>query len=230
VMLVFLTLTLVVPFVLLVIDLVLWVVPLMPTRQRSLLRFSYILDCWAALDVFFVAVCIYFVELERIAKKFVYRGHIGEFCKGVDMTFGEECFDVGIGFHSGFVALFLAALALFILPKWIHQRCSATMDAALPTLQIEATIDTRPTFLVKDAELPKSAMSSRSVIGPTLLGQEITSPVKRGTVQDQTPASVSTCAEGLTPFNIGRWTSVCTDLSSLGQESTPTPVMQSIQI
>lgn len=128
---VFLTLAVVVPLVLLASLLMLWVLPLTLSVQKTLLHVCYMLDAWSSMDVAVLVLVICCFEFERLADYLVYGGDFKEACTLVKNVTHEECMDIILHGQPPLFLLFCVGVVLLVLPKvalpyfgrCIEQRC-----------------------------------------------------------------------------------------------------------
>lgn len=119
------------PTAFLIASLILWLVPLNLSKQRSLFVVSEILNSWSSLDVFCVSIVAAMLQIQQFAAFIV-----GDSCDGINKILqkyfpdGDDiCFDVVATIDPSAWTLFLPAILLLVV--------------SIPTLQIS-------TFLIKD--------------------------------------------------------------------------------
>ena len=86
-------LSVVLPVLLLLALLLLWVLPLTPSEQDSLLYACYVMDAWSTLDVFVIAVIVAHAEFTRLAARLVATGSLAPVCNLAKSKFEASCMD-----------------------------------------------------------------------------------------------------------------------------------------
>jgi len=150
-------LSVVLPVLLLLALLLLWVLPLTPSEQDSLLYACYVMDAWSTLDVFVITVIVAHAEFTRLAARLVATGSLAPVCNLAKSKFEASCMDLGLELEPGFVALLMAGLVALLVPKAVHHFATSATEVrdqppsvkaadtekeggrpALPTLEFEA--------------------------------------------------------------------------------------------
>ena len=136
----------VVPYTLCFVLGLVWLLPLTLKVQKRLLMATEVLNAWACIDVFCLAVFAAILQIQQFAKFIV-----GDSCDGLDVYLqkyldpalhgNDVCFDVVTTLLPQSWALFTAAVTLFLwahptlllLDTCVQERCSIKADAASHT-------------------------------------------------------------------------------------------------
>jgi len=125
---IFFTFTLVIPLLLLNCLLGLWLLPMSRSMQEKVVFFCRVLDAWAALDVFTLAIFVAYLEFDTLASYMVYGNSLGVLCNMVKNTFNSPCFDPHFALKPGFAILTMASVSLFALPKVVLRMMKTAME------------------------------------------------------------------------------------------------------
>jgi hypothetical protein len=133
------------PTAFLLASLILWLVPLNLSKQRSLFVFSEILNSWSSLDVFCVSIVAAMLQIQQFASFIV-----GDSCDGINEILkkyfpdGDDiCFDVVATIDPSSWTLFLPAILLLVV--------------SIPTLQISTFIINERMKLARQIQKIESA-------------------------------------------------------------------------
>mmetsp|Transcript_56690 Transcript_56690/g.175795 ORF Transcript_56690/g.175795 Transcript_56690/m.175795 type:complete len:1000 (-) Transcript_56690:185-3184(-) len=126
---IFLTISFVVPLLLLLALSLLWLVPLRAEQQSTLLYWCHVLDSWSALDVFVLTVLVGHSEFSRLAGRLLARGNLKAACVPLEENFGIHCMDLDLSLLPGFVLLAAAGIVALVVPKTVQQLCRRAAEA-----------------------------------------------------------------------------------------------------
>jgi len=126
---IFVTLSIIVPFVLLASLLVVWLVPMRAQSQKHALRACYMLDAWASLDVAVLVMAIAWSEFARLATFLVYAGNFAAPCLVIKDVTKEECLNIALKGHSTLPFVFASGLLLLVVPKLVMHLARQLLDS-----------------------------------------------------------------------------------------------------
>jgi hypothetical protein len=128
VQLIFFSFTLIIPLLSIGALVVLLLAPLRYRSQKVLLEACQVLDAWAAMDVFAMAVAVFHFEAGLMSRFLMQRNNLAQLSDTITRYLKADLFHMECGLTPGFVALMTAGIASFAVPKVTFAVCRVALE------------------------------------------------------------------------------------------------------
>lgn len=106
---------------------VLWIMPLQLKTQENMIRWVYIMDCWASFDVAVVVLLCGVLQFGRLSDFLIYKSDLSVPCTRIKSLTRNECMLVEMSARPT-VAILLAAFACVVtIPKAALRLCASSI-------------------------------------------------------------------------------------------------------